>query len=266
MDHAFWSDGETSVRGQQWAWRQGGHGELDVLLVHGWQNDASSWDPLVAGLDGYRRTLVDLPGCGRSPAPAAWERSTIDELGRDLAQLLGELAILHPVIIGHSLGGAIAIELALAEPDLPAGLVLFGPASTTGLDFVSAADFEVLIHPTPEQRRALIRAAFHRRPTDEELDALEAIVAAAHPHHVEGAARSMRSFTVQQRLGEITAPTLVVVGDRDRHVPLRNHLATWQQLRRAGLHVIHDVGHVPFVEDPVASIAVTRHFLDHERR
>ena len=76
----------------------------------------------------------------------------------------------------------------------------------------------------------------------------------------------MRTFDVQERLGEISAPTLVVVGDRDRHVPLRNHLATWQHLPHAGLHVMHDIGHVPFREDPASSTALTRHFLDHERR
>jgi hypothetical protein len=47
---------------------------------------------------------------------------------------------------------------------------------------------------------------------------------------------------------------------------LRNHLATWSGLRRAGLHVLHDVGHVPYVEARAASVAVVEHFIDRERR
>ena len=76
----------------------------------------------------------------------------------------------------------------------------------------------------------------------------------------------MRTFVVQDRLGMITTPTLLVAGDRDRHVPLRQHVATWSHLKRAGLHVEHDVGHVPFAEATEASTAVVNHFIEHERR
>ena len=68
----------------------------------------------------------------------------------------------------------------------------------------------------------------------------------------------MRTFAIEDRLGEIRCPVLLVAGDRDRHVPLRNHLATWSHMRRAGLHVEHDVGHVPFVEATETSARLVR--------
>jgi sigma-B regulation protein RsbQ len=174
----------------------------------------------------------------------------------------GECTGGRPVLIGHSLGAAIALQVALDRPALPLGLVLFAPASTRGLDFVPADRFDQLVHPSRDQQRALLRAAFERVPNRRALAAMERTVLRAHPDHIEGAARSMRDFAVEERLASIQAPALVIAGDRDRHVPLRNHLATWRHLPRAGLHVFHGIGHVPFWEDPPASIALVRGFLD----
>ncbi len=75
-----------------------------------------------------------------------------------------------------------------------------------------------------------------------------AVVDRATPEHIEGAATSMRDFTRQGELHTLAVRTLLVCGDRDRHVPLRNHLATQQAIPRCGLQVYFDVGHVPFVE------------------
>ena len=134
--------------------------------------------------------------------------------------------------------------------------------STRGLDFVDDTTAERLAHPTPEEQRALLGAAFHRPPDEATMAALLATIAEAHPNHIEGAARSMRTFDIEARLHEIGCPVLLVAGDRDRHVPLRNHLATWAGLRRAGLHVEHDVGHVPFIEATATSARLVRGLLD----
>ena len=60
----------------------------------------------------------------------------------------------------------------------------------------------------------------------------------------------MRDFDRQDDLHRLAVRTLLVCGDRDQHVPLRNHLATQQGIPRCGLQVYFDVGHVPFVEVP----------------
>jgi sigma-B regulation protein RsbQ len=140
--------------------------------------------------------------------------------------------------------------------------VLVAPASTSGLDFLpDEAAFEALAHPTPDQQRALARAAFRAPPADDDLDRLMAVIARATPQHIEGAARSMRDFTRQTELAGLALRTLVVCGDRDRHVPLRNHLATQQGIPRCGLQVYFDVGHVPFAEVPDRFAADVMRFL-----
>ncbi len=243
-----------------------GAGARDVVFVHGFQNDHRAWEPLLGALDGRRHRFLrlDLPGCGASAPPADWRDSTIARLAAELHRHLLAWGADRPVLVGHSLGAAVALQLALDRPGTPAGLVLFAPASTRGLDFVSDEQFATLVHPRPDQQRALLAAAFHRPPDEATIARFEAMVRAAHPAHIEGAARSMRTFDVSDRLTAITAPVLLVAGDRDRHVPLRNHLATWRALPRCGLHVLHRVGHVPFWEDAPTCTRLLAEFIDDE--
>jgi len=253
-----------AIRDAEIAVQQVGHG-ADLVAVHGFQNDHSAWDPFVArlDLDRFRVTTFDVVGCGDSGGAGSWERCTIAEYAADLVAICDELQLAAPVAIGHSLGGAIVLEAALTWPHRLRALVLVAPASTSGLDFVpDDAAFEVLVHPTPEQQRQLALAAFRHRPGDAELDQLLAVIARARPEHIEGAARSMRAFERQGHLGALHVPALLLCGDRDRHVPLRNHLATQQAIPRCGLQVWTDVGHVPFAELPDPFTTVVTHFLD----
>jgi sigma-B regulation protein RsbQ len=252
------------TRGGDLAVWQSGAGDRDLVFVHGFQNDHTVWRPLVQRLDQdrYRFTCYDLLGCGASGAADGWERCTIDEYGADLTALCDVLEVDRPVVLGHSLGGAIILSAALAHPGRFAGIVLVAPASTTGLDFLrDEASFDALAHPTPEQQRALARTAFRRPPPEEALRELMAVIELASPEHIEGAARAMRAFTRQPDLLALDVPSLLVCGDRDRHVPLRNHLATQQAIPRCGLQVYFDVGHVPFAETPDNCAADVERFL-----
>ena len=240
----------------------------DVIVVHGFQNDHSAWDPFVERLDleQTRVTALDLVGCGSSSGATSWTRCTINEYAHDVIAVCDALDLTAPVAIGHSLGGAIVLDAALTHPNRFRGAVLVAPASTSGLDFLpDEAAFEALAHPTPDQQRALARAAFRSPPADDDFAALMDVIARATPQHIEGAARAMRDFTRQADLPRLAIPTLLVCGDRDRHVPLANHLATQQGIPRCGLQVYFDVGHVPFAEVPDRFAADVTRFLALER-
>jgi sigma-B regulation protein RsbQ len=210
---------------------------------------------------GFTAFAPDLPGCGASDRPDSWERCTIDAYARDIASLVEACGLNRPVLVGHSMGAGIGLRVALDSPDLISGLVLVSPASTRGLDFVSADQVERLMHPTDEGLVALARAAFQRPPPADVLDQALATVRSASLPHREGAVRSMRDFRVEQELGSLGCRTLLIAGDRDRHVPLRNHLATAMAIPRCGLQIFHDVGHVPFAEVPDEFDEVLSRFL-----
>jgi len=250
-----------AIRGTELAVRQSGAGERDLVFVHGFQHDHAAWQPLVERLqDRYRCTAFDLAGCGSSGGVASGQRCSIDEYARDLVAVCDELGLAEPVVVGHSLGGGIAMRAALDEPERFGGLVLVAPASTSGFDFLpDEAAFQALAHPTPEQRLALARAAFRRPPGEDYVARLLEVVEAATDEHVEGAAVAMRDFSPE--LAPLATPALLVCGDRDKHVPLRNHLATHRAIPRCGLQVYFDVGHAPHAEVPDACAADVDHFL-----
>lgn len=241
------------IRSADLAIWQTGHGDRDLVFIHGFQNDHTAWRPLIERLDErrYRFTSFDLVGCGASGGADTWKRCTIDEYGADLTALCEVLDIEQPVVVGHSLGAGAILSAALSTPGRFAGAVLLSPASTTGLDFLpDVASFEALAYPTGEQQRALARAAFRHPLSENDFQDLMAVIERASPEHIEGAARSMRTFTCQPQLAAVKLPSILICGDRDRHVPLRNHLATHRAIPRCGLQVYFDVGHVPFAETP----------------
>ena len=253
-----------TVRDAEIAFDQIGGGDRDLVLVHGFQQARTAWAPLVERLDGdqLRITTFDLVGCGESAAASAPARCTIEEYACDLVSLCDELSLSSPVVVGHSLGAAAALQAALDQPHRFDALVLVAPASTTGLDFVSDDAFDRLSHPTGEDQRKLAQAAFRRPLPPAELEALMEVIGLATSEHIEGAAQSMRHFERIADLTQLQLPTLLICGDHDRHVPLRNHLATQQAIPRCGLQVYFDIGHVPFLETPDRFATDVRRFLD----
>jgi sigma-B regulation protein RsbQ len=255
---------QVSIRGEEVAVERTGSGPLELVLVHGFQNDVSAWRPFVEriDLDRFTVTRFDLVGCGASSRPSTWKRCSIGQYGRDLLAMCDHFGIDAPIGIGHSLGGGTVLRAALAAPGRFRALVLVAPVSTTGLDFLPPERFGSLSHPTRDEQVALARAAFRHPPPAADLEALVAVIERATPEHIEGAAVSMRDFTVADDLATLDFRTLLVCGERDSHVPLRNHLDTWHAIRRCGLQVYFDIGHVPFQETPERFTEDVVRFID----
>ena len=118
---------------------EAGSGEPPVLLVHGWTCDHKAMAPLFTYFRRSHRVItVDLRGHGESDKPE--QDYTMAVFADDLAWMCGELRLEKPIVIGHSMGGIIAVEVAARFPDLPSAVVtLDSPvvASTALLDRVT---------------------------------------------------------------------------------------------------------------------------------
>ncbi|HAM59171.1 MAG TPA: hypothetical protein DCQ64_28670 [Candidatus Rokubacteria bacterium] len=234
-----------------------------ITFVHGFDLDGRMWAPQVADFGATHRTVtVDLPGFGRSPAPAD-EAPVVDALARTLDRL--GVAATH--LVGLSLGGAIAADFALAHPRRLRALVL--------------ADALLLGHParldTWKRCVALARAGdragaiahwltdgvFAGARTQPEVWAkIRALLAGYDGAHWTGAVTlRWAAPKPRERLGEIRAPTLVLVGERDTpafHAMADAYAAAIPGARR---RVLAGAGHVTSMEVPAVFNRAVRDFL-----
>ena len=117
------------------ALKQGGSGPIGLLFIHGIRNAAWVWDPTLERLDSDRFSwlAIDLPGCGESGNPSDWSGCTVAANGALVQAIVEQRFENAPIMIGHSLGAAIALEAALTR-EATSGVVLVAPAPLAGVD------------------------------------------------------------------------------------------------------------------------------------
>jgi pimeloyl-ACP methyl ester carboxylesterase len=108
-------------------YEEAGAGDPAMVFVHGWCCDHTHHAPQVAHFSpSHRCVSVDLRGHGLSDAPP--DGYTISGFADDVAWLCGQLGVTKPVIVGHSMGGAVTLSLAARYPDLPCAIVMLDGA------------------------------------------------------------------------------------------------------------------------------------------
>ena len=119
----------TRVRGGRIHWLDQGRGQ-PILLIHGLGGNLHNFTyALTAELtDGFRVITIDRPGCGWSERDGA-DQATLAEQARMIAEFIAAENLGKPLVVGHSLGGAIALALALNHPDRVGGLALICPVT-----------------------------------------------------------------------------------------------------------------------------------------
>lgn len=147
----------AEAEGLRLYYERAGSGKSELLFVHGWCCDWKAFKPQFDYFaEAHTVTAVDLRGCGKSDCPEAGYH--IRDFADDLARFCNEVGIEKPVVVGHSLGGGIAVELAARYPSVPRALVLADPNPIDPLPdavkfFQAAAD--QLEGPSGEEVRRL---------------------------------------------------------------------------------------------------------------
>ena len=196
-------------------------------------------------------SMMDLRGHGRSSAPdGEW---TVADMGRDIVRLLRQLGAEKANLVGLSLGGMVAQQFALDYPYATASLVLVdtiaGPPPGGDQPLREALAF-IEAQPMRAIAETRIAAAF--------TDAVDPVMRG---HVIEQAAlndkdnylraaRATFSFNVRERLGEIAAPTLVVVGEQDRTFPMAWMEDVASGIRGARLVRLSGAAHISNMERP----------------
>jgi pimeloyl-ACP methyl ester carboxylesterase len=252
------------------AWERHGSG-APLLLIHGLGYARWGWEPVLPGLaERFDVVLFDNRGIGESDAPPG--PYSVAEMAADAVQVLDEAGVERAHVVGTSLGGMIAQELALAYPDRVERLVLAcaTPGGPKAL-------------PMPQQTVALMAEAATLEPAVALRrfveNALAPATVAAHPELVDrimahrlataqapaawaAQAAAGATFDAYDRLGSLAAPTLVQHGGEDVVVDPRNGDLLVSLLPGSRIDRFPGTGHLFFWEAPERFVASVSAFLE----
>lgn len=232
-----------------------------LLAVHGNFSGKSWWRELLDDPPPDSRLLVpDLPGFGASVAGRDFVPSM--HIYTDaLRGFLDELGIEEAAIVGHSMGGAVAMQLALEEPERFPSMMLVSPAPIRGLE--TPEYMYPLLKGLRHNRRAL-RRALKRMMRSRVPGYLEDLVEEArtmHPKGFAGNARLLSEWSLQGDPSQYRGPVLVVSGDRDTLVPPSSAEDTAHAFPKGEHVLLRGVAHSPQIEAPEKVSPLLQSFL-----
>jgi pimeloyl-ACP methyl ester carboxylesterase len=228
-----------------------------LVLIHGAGGDHLSWSPEMRHLPGYRVITLDLPGHGKTIGPG---RQFVQDYARDVAGFIDTLGIFRAAFVGYSMGGAIALAMALDYPDRVAGIGLIssGPIlpipspiienaanqSTLPLAIKSLQEMSIGSQ-TPENLKETV---FRRLGKTRQTLLLDDLLACDR-------------FNVTDRLSAIRTPVLVVCGTDDKLTPLRFSESLSSQIPGAALQTMEGAGHMLVFDQPARLAKLVSVFL-----
>jgi 2-succinyl-6-hydroxy-2,4-cyclohexadiene-1-carboxylate synthase len=237
-----------------------------LVLVHGFTQTRAHWAAVAAELAaGHEVVRVDAPGHGGSADLTADLRDGADLLAATTGRA---------TFVGYSMGGRLCLHLALAHPDLAAGLVLVG--ASPGIDDQAkrqqriAAD-EVWARRLEEEGLDTFLAEWLAQPLFAGLDERAADVGARRENTAAGLAASLRlagagaQQPLWERLAELAMPVLVVAGEDDRRFTILARRMADAIGDSAEVAVVPGAGHGVHLEAPSAFLEILRPWLRHHQ-
>lgn len=253
------------------------HGDgPDVLLVHGWVSSGQMWSRLMRDLGHVARFwAIDLYGFGQSPRPASNESLNIQRHANMLLDFCANYHVQPKAIIGHSMGGMLALKLAADQPDFTEKLVLMSPVVTGRFGhpieisrlFTNEIGSYTLSKTKPLWTLAQnVISPIFSRPAHWYLDETAAAriqqdfqraswQASTHALH------SLASENMQPHLPKIPHPTLVIIGSNDTTVPPNEGRLAAATLPNGHLLELPHTHHQPLDEQPERVVKAVQEFV-----
>jgi pimeloyl-ACP methyl ester carboxylesterase len=198
----------------------------------------------------------DLPGHGLSGGGGEEDVDRYMEWVRKVVEIL---SMKNPVIVGHSLGAAITIALALTCGNMLSGIVIVGGGARMPVDQMVfdgiEKDFTGFVDLAPY-------FSVHKKNRERLRGFLIDNFSQVTPEVFSGDFRSCNGFDVWQRLNSIRIPTLIICGENDKLMPPKYSGDLKERIEDSRLAIIPECGHFPMLEESAAFTALMREFLE----
>jgi pimeloyl-ACP methyl ester carboxylesterase len=240
-----------------------------LVLIHGFAEDGRIWDGQVAALKEVCQLIIpDLPGSGRSSALSG--ETSMEELAESILALLAAENIRQAILVGHSMGGYIALAFAEKYPGRLSGFGLFHSTA----------------YPDSEEKKAMRRKSnefirkhgavpfiqqstpnlFAEATRERHADLVSKIVdrysgfdpASLIRYYDAMIARPDRTAVLKQAV----QPVLFVIGGKDSTLPLETSLQQAQMPALSSIHILEEAGHMGMLEEPEQSNTILGDFVD----
>jgi pimeloyl-ACP methyl ester carboxylesterase len=226
-----------------------------TILVHGAGGTHLDWPAELRRLPEANVIAPDLPGHGRSPAPG---RQTVGAYAADVIALMDSLKLSRAIIAGHSMGGAIALTMALNYPDRVQGLILIGTAAKLGVhpDILNGFVNEM------RQTVALVVGLYYgkigtdsmRRRSIQRLMEFKPII-------LTNDYAACNTYDIRTQVEFIRQPTLIFGGTDDRLTPYKFSEHLRDKIAGSQLVTVESGGHMMMLEQPDVVADATRKWL-----
>ena len=266
-DTAYRDERHVSVGGLRLFVREEGAGH-PLLLINGLGANVEMWREAVRRLSPASHTIVfDAPGMGRSrtsPLPLP-----LPAVARVIARMLDELGHERVDVVGYSLGGVMAQQLARSAPERVRRMALVGTSCGWGSVPPELAQLALISTPLRYFSRSFYRRTNHLldggdRFRDPELAYAQAEARNSHPPSVIGYAQQFLQGSTWSSLHwarTLDMPVLVLAGERDRLVPPVNGMLLARHLPNSRLHVLPGEGHLMLFDPESAALPLLEDFF-----
>ena len=242
------------------------------MLIHGFPNDSSAWDPVVPELSRqYKLILPDLPGAGKSPLPAT--ALSLEYMANCLKEVLDRENIRHAVLIGHSMGGYTALQFAGLFPERLKGISLVhSMASADGEEKLeNRRKAIVLIRKGEAEKEMFLRGMAQNLFAPEYAAQHPAVVRSVVDKGMELPGGTLAAFyqaimdrtDKRQVLAGLDFPIQWIIGSEDTATPMKEAM---EQCHIAPVNLVslyRNCGHMSFLEQPEQLIADLQQMLQY---
>lgn len=229
-----------------------------MLLLHGAGGSHLSWPPQIRRLTGQRIFALDLPGHGKSEGIG---RQDITEYAKAVYEFMKTVRLSNVVVVGFSMGSAIALSLALTyrKRVLALGLIGSGAKLRVSASTLENASNPSTFMPTVE---SVIDNSYSSNVDPRVKEQAVQQMAETRQAVFYGDFLACDEFDVMERVSSIRVPTLLICGSQDRMTPPSRSEYLHEQIKGSQLHIVEEAGHMVVIEKPDEVVGLLTEFVD----